>query len=99
MVSYEATLHLEDLSLANAVDAYMREKHVGEVFATGCFVDTHFEQSAPDTYRSRYSAKTQEDLDRYLAEHAPRLRADFLEHFPTGVRITRAIWTERASYV
>lgn len=97
MLSYDVTLHLEDTSLAGALESYMSGRHIGEVFATGCFVDAHFEQSAPDVYRSRYSATSQDELDRYLAEHAPRLRADFLEHFPAGVRVTRAVWSEKAS--
>jgi hypothetical protein len=94
MLSYEVTLHVEDPSLAGALEAYMRDKHVAEVFATGCFLDAHFEQSAGDIYRSRYSVDSQGELDRYLAEHASRLRGDFLEHFPSGVRITRAVWTK-----
>lgn len=96
MLSYEVTLQLEDGSLAGALETYMTGRHIAEVFATGCFLDAHFEQSAPDTYRSRYSVASREDLDRYLAEHAPRLRADFLEHFPAGIRVTRAVWNEQA---
>lgn len=98
MLSYEVTIQLEDPSLAAALETYMRDKHVGEVFATGCFIDAHFEQSAPGVYRTRYSVASQENLDRYLAEHAPRLRADFHEHFPSGVRLTRAVWTAQQAF-
>jgi len=97
MLSYEVTIHLEDPSLASALETYVRDKHLAEVFASGCFLDAHFEQSAPDVYRTRYAVASQEDLDRYLAEHAPRLRADFQQHFPAGLRITRAVWTVIAS--
>lgn len=93
MLSYEVTIHVEDPSLAEALERYMSDKHLGEVFATGCFRDAQFEQSAPDFYRSRYTVATQEELDRYLNEHAARLRADFLEHFPGGLRITRSVWS------
>ncbi len=95
MISYEVTIHVEDASLAEALETYMRDKHVAEVFATGCFLDARFEQSAPDTYRSRYTVASQEKLDRYLAEHAPRLRADFAAHFPSGLRLSRAVWNEQ----
>jgi len=95
MLSYEVTIQLDDASLANALESYMSGGHVVAVLATGCFLDGHFEQSAPDVYRTRYSVASHQDLDRYLSEHAPRLRADFQEHFPTGLRITRAVWTER----
>lgn len=95
MLSYEVTIQLDDVSLAEALEAYMREGHVAAVLATGCFVDAHFEQSAADVYRTRYSVASRQDLDRYLSDHAPRLRADFQEHFPAGLRVTRAVWTER----
>lgn len=98
MLSYEVTIQLERSELADAFESYMRDKHVGEVFATGCFLDAHFEESAPGIYRSRYSVASQEDLDRYLAEHAPRMRADFAEHFPEGVRLTRAVWNQLADF-
>jgi len=99
MVSYEVTQVLEDLSLADAFAEYMRNKHVREVVATGCFLDGRFEQTAPDVFRSRYTAASQEELDRYLAEHAAPLRADFLEHFPSGVKLTRHVWTEQARFL
>jgi hypothetical protein len=92
MLSYEVTIHVEEASLTDAIERYMVEKHIGDVFATGCFLDAQFEQSAPDVYRSRYTVAIQEELDRYLNEHAARLRADFLRHFPGGMRITRSVW-------
>jgi hypothetical protein len=94
MLSYEVTIHVDDPALTAAFEQYMREKHVAEVVATGCFVDGRFEQSAPGVYRSRYTVRSQEDLDRYLAEHAPRLRDDFQQHFPAGMRLSRAVWNE-----
>lgn len=91
MLSYEVTIELDDPSLAPAFEAYM-PRHVAEVFATGCFQDARFETKGEGTYRSRYAVASQEELDRYLAEHAPRLRADFHERFPDGLRLTRAVW-------
>lgn len=96
MLSYEVTIQLDDPSLAESLQAYMRDKHLAEVFATGCFLDAHFEESAPDMFRSRYAVASQDDLDRYLSEHSAGLRADFLQHFPSGLRVTRAVWNERA---
>lgn len=93
MLSYEVTVHLDDLSLARALERYMTA-HVAEVVAAGGFVDGRFERNGDGDYRSRYTVRTREDLDRYVEEHAPRLRADFLEHFPEGVRVARAVWVE-----
>lgn len=92
MVSYEVTIHLDDLSLADALERYMRDKHLAEVFATGCFLDAHFETTEAGVYRSRYTVASQEDLDRYVRDSAPQLRADFVERFPAGVRVSRAVW-------
>ncbi len=44
-------------------------------------------------YRIRYEAHDGAALDRYLAEHAPRLRAHFDARFPEGVRLSREVWT------
>ena len=94
MMSYEVTMVLEDESLAAALEMYMLEKHLDDVLASGCFVEGRFERGADGAYRTRYAIARQEDLDRYLAEHAPALRADFQEHFPDGLRISRAVWQE-----
>ena len=45
MLSYEVIIQLDDVSLAEALEAYMRGGHVVEVLATGCFLDAHFEHS------------------------------------------------------
>jgi len=94
VLSYEVTIYVENPSLASALEAYMCDQHIADVFATGCFLDAHFEKSATDVYRSRYTVASQEDLDRYIAVHAERMRADFAERFPSGLRVTRAVWTE-----
>lgn len=94
MLSYEVTIELDDASLASALEEYMRGRHIADVLATGCFVDGRFERSESGTYRSRYTAASQGDLDRYLGEQAPRLRDDFRQHFPAGLRVGRAVWHE-----
>ena len=92
MLSYEVTIRLDDPTLAEALESYMVGKHVPEVFATGCFLDAHFERSEPGVFRSRYTVSSQEVLDGYVRDHAPRLREDFAQHFPGGVTLTRAVW-------
>ncbi len=94
MLSYEVTIQLEDAALADVLERYMRDRHVADVVATGCFLDGRLERSAETVYRTRYTVASQEDLDRYLADHAPRLRADFHQHFPAGVQLSRAVWRE-----
>ena len=93
MVTYEVVLEVE-APLAAALEDYMRRRHIPEILATGCFRRIAFERAGPTRFRTRYEAESQADLDRYLAEHTPRLRADFLAHFPTGVRVSREVWAE-----
>jgi hypothetical protein len=68
--------------------------HVEDVMATGCFDDAVISRGAPGNYRVRYTTASQDTLDRYIAEHGPRLRADIQARFPEGVEWTRAVWTD-----
>lgn len=92
MVTYEITATVE-AALTDAYEHYMRA-HIGDVLATGCFLDATFERAAPGRYRIRYRAADRATLDRYLEQHAPALRADFARHFPTGVTIAREVWED-----
>ena len=94
MVLYEVTLQVEP-QLAAAVEEYMRRGHIPEIFATGCFRRIRFSLASPNRFRTTYQADGPEDLDRYLQEHAPRLRAEFQARFPQGVVLTRETWVQR----
>lgn len=92
MVPYEITAVVrEDLQIA--YEQFMTEQHVPDVLATGEFAGSSFARSEPGRYRIRYEAWNREALDRYLAEHAPRLRQHFLQTFPEGIEVTREEWT------
>jgi hypothetical protein len=58
-------------------------------------VEIRFSCASPGGFRTAYQANTQTDLDRYVQDHAPRFRAEFLERFPEGVHITRETWVQR----
>lgn len=92
MVRYEVTLEVDGATAA-ALEAYMRTAHIPEIYATGCFTYISFERSST-RFRTGYAAATRADLDRYLREHAPRVRAEFERHAPPGVVPAREIWTE-----
>ncbi len=91
MISYEVTADL-DAGLAEAYERYMRETHIPEVLATGCFHSATFARAAAGRYRTCYVAAVQADLDRYLERHTAALRADFVAHFPEGVSLSREVW-------
>jgi hypothetical protein len=92
IVTYEITAEVRE-DLTPAYEAYMRGTHVPDLLATGYFVGASFGRAAAGRYRIRYEARDAAALERYLAEHAPRLRAHFDAHFPEGVRLSREVWT------
>jgi hypothetical protein len=97
MISYEVTLQVEP-RLAGAVEEHMRRHHIPEIFATGCFRRIRFSLASPNRFRTTYQADGQAELDRYLREHAPRLRVEFQTRFPEGVILTRETWVQRETW-
>ena len=93
MIAYEVTAELEE-RLVVGYERYMREKHIPEVLATGCFHAAVLARSSPGRYRTTYVARTRADLDRYLERHAAALRADFAAHFTEGVSLSREVWVD-----
>lgn len=95
--------------LAAAYEAYLREEHIPDLMATGCFVEAAFcgaedvpvqeaAEASPEArrlFRSAYLAPDRAALDRYLAEHAGRLRKHALRRFPEGLRFAREEWEVR----
>lgn len=93
MVLYEVTAEVEE-ALREKFEWYMREEHIDDVLSTGCFVSAAFAKaSTPGRYRATYVAMSQENLDRYLAEHTAEMRRRFVDEFPSGVTLTREVWT------
>jgi hypothetical protein len=92
MIIYEVTAVVE-ARLAEAYERYMRQQHIPDVLASGCFQSADFASAAPGRYRMRYEALSDEDLERYLATHAARLREDAASRFPEGVVLSREVWT------
>ena len=83
---------------AEAFERYMRETHIPAILATGSFFRIRFARASSNRFRTSYVAQSKEDLDRYLAEHSPRLRADFGSEFPSGVSPSREVWQELQSW-
>lgn len=92
MIVYEVTA-IVDARLAETYERYMRRQHIPDVMASGCFQSADLASATSGRYRIRYEASTNEDLERYLAIHAARLREDFASHFPEGVALSREVWT------
>lgn len=92
MIRYEVSA-VVDPALAGAYEQFMLEHHIPDLLATGCFSRAELSRSAPNHYRASFESADQASLDRYLAEHAPRLRQHFQSRFPSGVTLSREAWT------
>jgi catechol 2,3-dioxygenase-like lactoylglutathione lyase family enzyme len=90
-VTYEVTATVAP-GLVDRYEQYMRERHVPDLLATGCFTAATFSRSAPGRYRIRYEAPDQHTLDRYLVVHASALRAKVDREFGAGVELSREEW-------
>ncbi|CAN5891780.1 hypothetical protein BH24GEM1_BH24GEM1_13490 [soil metagenome] len=97
MVTYEITTAVEP-PLVEAYEHYMRQVHIPDLLATGCFEGATFTRSSAGRYRIRFEAPSESDLERYLEAHATRLRADFASHFPEGVTASREVWVAIESW-
>ena len=92
MIYYEVTLECSE-STAPALEQWMRNSHIPDMLATDCFVAIHFDRN-DGRFRTVYQAANRQHLDRYLAEHATRLREHFQKHFPSGVAVSRETWEQ-----
>ncbi len=93
MIHYEVTLECS-ATAAPMLERWIRNTHIPNMLATGSFVAIHFDRADEDRFRTVYQAATQADLDRYLTQHAERLRGEFHDRFPDGVAVTREVWVQ-----
>ncbi len=93
-VIYEETARV-DLALAHEFAIFVRDVHIPDVVRTGCFMNARLDEGGEGQYRLVYHAALQAEVDRFLAYFAPTLRERLTARFPTGVTITRRVWTDR----
>lgn len=94
-VTFEVAARVEP-ALTGQFEAFMTETHLPAVEHTGCFLHTRLERSSAGAYRVMHYAVSRHDVETYLAQHAPTLRARFEARFPAGVLLTRTIWEDQA---
>ncbi len=95
----EALVYEVAVTLAAGADVevfvdWMRDHHIPGLLATRCFTAAEFtrDDASHVRFRTRYFATDRAALERYLAQHAPRLRDDFQRHFGEGATVRREIW-------
>ena len=96
-VSYEVTARVDD-ALAFDYERFMIESHIPEIVSTGCFLHGRLQQGGEGQYRTTFHAVSQEEVNRYLSEFAPTMRERTNARFPTGLSLSRRVWTERAQW-
>lgn len=92
MIRYEV-IALVDSALTAAYERFMRQHHIPDLLATGCFSRAELARSSPDRFRASFEAPDVASLERYVRDHAPRLRQEFALRFPSGVTLSREVWT------
>lgn len=93
MILYEVTTDVQPDHIA-AYETFMRERHIPDVLATGCFVGATLSHSIPGRYRVTYLARNMDVLDEYLGQHSEQLREDFAAELGSHVRVSREVWAE-----
>ncbi len=85
MIIYNVTVSIDPLIATEWLE-WMRKTHIPDVMQTGCFVESrisrvHEEEQGGETFAITYVCPTQELMDKYRSEHAPRLQKDHSERF------------------
>lgn len=85
MILYNVTVSI-DPAISEEWLEWMRSKHIPDVMATGCFVESrlsrvHGEEEGGVTYSVMYLSLSQEKIDEYREIHAPALQKDHSERY------------------
>lgn len=85
MILYNVTVSIDEL-IADEWLNWMRTKHIPDVMATGCFIESriarvHGEEDGGKTYAIGYIAINEEKFDEYQKNHAPELQKEHGERY------------------
>jgi hypothetical protein len=85
MILYNVTVSIDEQIHEDWLD-WMKSKHIPDVMATGCFIESrilrvHGEEEGGKTFAISYLCRTQEEYDRYQEEHAAALQQEHTGKF------------------
>jgi hypothetical protein len=85
MILYNVTVSI-DPAIADEWLEWMRSRHIPDVMATGCFLESrisrvHGEEEGGLTYAITYLSPSQEKIDEYRVTHAPELQKEHSERY------------------
>jgi hypothetical protein len=102
-LAYTVSVTFSDSQLADAWLAWLHGGHIADVLAGGATAAEIIEWDRPGPERGfevRYKFPDRATFTRYEQEHAPRLRAEGLQKFPSerGVKYERSMGMVRGVY-
>lgn len=85
MILYNVTVCIDEQVHEEWLE-WMRSKHIPDVLATGCFIESriarvHGEEEGGVTYAIGYIAPSSEKLDEYQEQYAPALQKEHTERY------------------
>ncbi|HUN81816.1 MAG TPA: DUF4286 family protein, partial [Phycisphaerae bacterium] len=87
---YEVLATARDESSGRAWAEWLLSKHLADVIAAGAMSARLVKLDEPArTYAAQYEFESREAFDRYVRDHAPRLRAEGIELFGDRLMYTR----------
>ena len=97
MILYNVTVSIDPGINQEWLD-WMRTTHIPDVMRTGCFIESrisrvHGEEEGGMTFAISYVALSEEKMDEYQREHAPRLQADHSARFDGRFAAFRTLLT------
>jgi hypothetical protein len=101
-VLYNVTVNVSD-EVHDEWLAWMRNVHIPEVLSTGLFTSAkllrvHAFEQGGKTYATQYTARSMEDYEVYLKDHAPGLRGKAQAAFGDHVHAFRTLLEVLNSY-
>ncbi len=89
-IEYIVRCELDDLALRAAFEEWLTSGHARDVCEAGALrADVLRLDGQPPRVEVRYLFASREAFAAYERDHAPRLRREGRERFPTGVRMER----------
>ena len=84
--------------LTDAYESYMIDRHIPDLMETGLFTGASISRGEKGQYRIDYLLANSQDYDRYIAQHAPRLREHFEKQFSGRIKTSRTVWETVREY-
>lgn len=94
MIIYNVTINVDE-SIHEEWLEWMKNKHIDEVVATGCFSKATMvkvlvdEEMGGITYSVQYLAPSRDALEKYKNEFAPQLKREGLQRFSDKMLVFR----------